>query len=236
MLDWYAPDLAHLVLALAAVEPIHSVDTVRDFAGCVYLCSPGSSDQKPRYDPGNLGELVAGMIEGVALGLAMKAGGKKPGDDPNLRTLPHYVTFRSNPLRVDLLWMSPNGGQERVDVYTPPTDTAPNALQRDILQPWRSSCVMRSCSIPGTLIYAAGELLLNIDQRRRAGPKRNDAALAEAASSRNRFDNDTEAEAEAREHTVSERRRGAQKNKERPVSLSAGPPNRKDHPWTMTAD
>ena len=170
--EWLPVHLAHLLFSFVGQDPVDAAEIAKAYAACIYTnTTPHTADKAPLLGPGTLGEILAGMIEGVARGLELQEAGTDLSSDPTLRRLPHQIDFRNNPLRADLVWRGTSGTHARADVYSPKREDDFRDGQ-NCLGPWRSAAITRVTIIPGPLIHAAGELLFVTRQRRNPKPRR----------------------------------------------------------------
>ena len=171
--DWEPPHLVNYLLACTSLTPIDGPQVVETFARCRFVTSPlAGDDQRPRLGPGTVRDVLVRLVEGTARLLA-EHGPQRAIErsalplDPDT-TAPHYLNFRLNAPVAEFVWYSPDGRQERIDVYTPSRADEDALLRAPPL--WRTSVITRSTIMPFPLIQTAAEAWLATLRRHGADP------------------------------------------------------------------
>ena len=179
------PHLGNALLACAALQPSESAEVARVMRGWRYGWTEPQDeypDQRPVFEGETLGDVLEGMIDGVAKGLKAEAdGGVATHADATLprfstiaaangRRLPHPILFVPASQNAQLFWAR-SGKRSRVDWYV---GKGIEGDLRDAPATLTRNAVTRQTSISHVMITTAGELWADTLARRNG-----DAAMLE---------------------------------------------------------
>lgn len=149
-------DYANLLMSFAGLQSVDAPVAARSLRYAIHLAVMPDPEAKPD-EPGNLGDVLEAMIQGVAKAIILEHQGE-PEEAGLKKHLPDFITFRLNPYVATLAWMGRpemNGQAARpgkVLTYArtgsdegPPTEPRRGALTRET-------------TITGDLIYLAARL------------------------------------------------------------------------------
>ncbi len=149
--EWTPRDLATFLLGASSPLAIESPDTIRAFASCTFLTSPGAPQeaQAPRCGPGTLLDVMERLI--ILAGRVLEA--EETGARPPCVSVPYAIHFHLDPPRcADLVWLAPNCTRERTEVYAPASDAGARS----------GGAYRRSVTLDTLALIAAGRVWLDL--------------------------------------------------------------------------
>jgi hypothetical protein len=181
--EWETSHLVNFNVAAVGAQPSDGPSVVAAVKRCPYITSPGCSDQGPRLGPGTLHEVLVRLVDGFAHAMAERV--VDPGldlwsveadlrlwpakYDPE-RAAPDHLTFHFSPFKVEVVWLGRGGHAGRVDVYSP--SRADEDALSTVGKRWQRSAILRTATMPVSLLLTAAKARLETSSRRGGKPAR----------------------------------------------------------------